>query len=184
MIDFNLRKAARSAGGAGTSSFRLPMVLMRGAPSWLKRCASALDCARQRSKRCSSAAMTPGCSRQRLNERSDTRPLRRIIGTPRSAHARMRLGHRSDSTNNARLGRQWSRKRPTNRGASSGMNWCTAPAGRRCSASAAEVTVPDVTSTAKSLARMRSMRGMTARISPTLAPCSQISGPGGRGRLA
>ena len=62
----------------------------------------------------------------------------------------MRLGHRSDSTNSARSGRQWSRKRVTNCGASSGTNWCRTPAGRRCSASAAEVTVPEVTSTAKS----------------------------------
>ena len=38
---------------------------------------------------------------------------------------------------------------PTNCGASSGTNWWTAPAGRRCSASAADVTVPDVMSTAK-----------------------------------
>ena len=34
------------------------------------------------------------------------------------------------------------------------------------------------------LARMRSISGMTASISPTLAPCTQISGPAGRGRLA
>ena len=33
-------------------------------------------------------------------------------------------------------------------------------------------------------ARSRSISGMTASISPTLAPCSQISGPAGRGRFA
>ena len=62
------------------------------------------------------------------------------------------------------------------------MNWCKAPSGSRCSASAADVTVPEVTSTAKSCARSRSISGTTASISPTLAPCTQISGPLGRGR--
>ncbi len=40
-----------STGGAGTSSFRLPVEEMRGAPSREKRCALAGDWARQRSKR-------------------------------------------------------------------------------------------------------------------------------------
>ena len=60
------------------------------------------------------------------------------------------------------------------------MNWCSAPGGSRFSASAAEVTVPVVASTQKPRARMRSINGMTAMSSPTLAPWIQISGPGGR----
>ena len=83
--------------------------------------------------------------RQRLNERSDSRPLTRISGMPRSALVRIRFGQRSDSANSARSGCQWSRKRRTKRGASSGTNWWMTPGGSRCSASLAEVTVPDVT---------------------------------------
>ena len=49
------------------------------------------------------------------------------------------------------------------------MNWCSTPGGKRCSASAADVTVPEVTRTAKFCARMRSISGTTASISPTLA---------------
>jgi len=52
------------------------------------------------------AAIAPGKSCQRRNERCDTRPLTSIIGVARSTHATMRLGHKSDSTNSARSGRQ------------------------------------------------------------------------------
>ena len=55
-------------------------------------------------------------------ERPESRPLMTIMGILRAAHEQMRLGHRSDSTNRARPGRQWSRKRCTKRGASSGTN--------------------------------------------------------------
>ena len=106
MIGRSLHKVGSSTGGAGTSSLRLPTLLMRGAPSCAKRSASALDCAKHRSKRSSKAAIAPGKSRQRRNERCDTRPLTSIIGIARSAHATMRLGHKSDSTNSARSGRQ------------------------------------------------------------------------------
>ena len=54
------------------------------------------------------------------------------------------------------------------------------PGGSRCSASPPEVTVPEVTSTLTSRARMRSISGSTLINSPMLAPCSQTSGPGGR----
>ena len=40
--------------------------------------------------------------------------------------------------------------------------------------------MPVVTSTSISRARMRSISGRTLANSPTLAPCSQTSGPGGR----
>ena len=40
--------------------------------------------------------------------------------------------------------------------------------------------MPEVTSTLISRARMRSISGNTLINSPTLAPCSQTSGPGGR----
>ena len=46
----------------------------------------------------------------RIGERrgisGDIRPLIRTIGRRRAALSRMRLGHKSDSMNNARLGRQ------------------------------------------------------------------------------
>ena len=54
------------------------------------------------------------------------------------------------------------------------------PGASRRSASLAEVTVLEVISTAKPFARSRSTSGMSESISPTLAPCVQISGPGGR----
>ena len=57
------------------------------------------------------------------------------------------------------------------------------PGGKRCSASFAELTVPEVTSTLKPFAAMRSTRGLIAVSSPTLAPCTQTSGPGGRATL-
>src|SRR5260370_156639 len=54
------------------------------------------------------------------------------------------------------------------------------PGASRRSASFAEVTVLEVISTAKSFARSRSTSGRSESISPTLAPCLQISRPGGR----
>ena len=59
-------------------------------------------------------------------------------------------------------------------------NWCIAPLGKRCSARLAEVTVPDVHNTAQSFSRIRSMSGITASSSPTLAPWTHTSGPDGR----
>ena len=47
----------------------------------------------------------------------------------------------------------------------------------------ADVTVPVVINTVKPRARMRSTKGSTATNSPTLAPCTQTRGPGGRGAL-
>ena len=47
-----------------------------------------------------------GNMRQRLKERSDRRPLTRISGMSRSDISRIIAGHRSDSTNSARSGRQ------------------------------------------------------------------------------
>ena len=49
------------------------------------RSASAAECARHRSNRAEQRRDRPGNSRQRLNERSDSRPLTRIIGMLRSA---------------------------------------------------------------------------------------------------
>jgi hypothetical protein len=80
----------------------------------------------------------------------------------------------------ARSGCQWSKKRSTKRGVSRITNWWMAPLGKRCSARLAEVTVPDVHSTAKSFSQIRSMSGITASSSPTLAPWTHTSGPGGR----
>ena len=52
------------------------------------------------------AEMVPVILRQRWNERCDIRPLISTIGRRRAALDRIRLGHRSDSMNSARLGRQ------------------------------------------------------------------------------
>ena len=97
---------AGSAGGAGTSSFRLPVVTTLRLPSAEKRSASTCDCARQTSNRPSSAEMVPETRRQRGNERCDIRPLIRTIGSRRAALDRIRFGHRSDSMNSASDGRQ------------------------------------------------------------------------------
>ena len=97
---------AGSAGGAGTSSFRLPVVTTLRLPSAVKRSASTRDCARQTSNRPSSAEIVPETLRQRGNERCDIRPLISTIGSRRAALARIRLGHRSDSMNSASEGRQ------------------------------------------------------------------------------
>ena len=78
----------------------------RRLPSAANRSASTSDCARQMSKRPSSAEIVPAILRQRGNERCDMRPLIRTIGSRRAALDRIRLGHKSDSMNNARLGRQ------------------------------------------------------------------------------
>ena len=81
-----LRKVAASAGGGGTSSLRLPVELTRGAPS--SRIALRVDGRLREAKiepRRAARRSTPGTSRQRLNERSDTRPLTRIIGMRRCA---------------------------------------------------------------------------------------------------
>jgi hypothetical protein len=106
VTDIRRSSLAASAGGAGTSSFRFPVVMTLRLPSAAKRSASTCDWARQISNRPSSAEIVPLILRQRGNERCDIRPLIRTIGTRRAALDRMRLGHRSDSMNNARLGCQ------------------------------------------------------------------------------
>ena len=82
----------------------LPMTLRL--PSAVKRSASICDWARQTSNRPSNAAIVPLILRQRGNERCDIRPLIRTIGSRRAALDKIRLGHKSDSMNKARLGRQ------------------------------------------------------------------------------
>ena len=44
------------------------------------------------------------------------------------------------------------------------------------------VTVPEVHNTANPFSPMRSINGITESSSPTLAPCTHTSGPGGRAR--
>ena len=66
---------------------------------------------------------------------------------------------------------------------SSGVNWWMASGGRRAAARRAEVRVPVVSSTVAWPARA-SMTGRMDWVSPRLAACSQISRPGGRGRVA
>ena len=69
----SIASAAGSAGGAGTSSLRLPVVTTFDAPSSLKRAASDELPARQRSRRRSRSAIEFGRRRQRPNEFSDRR---------------------------------------------------------------------------------------------------------------
>ena len=75
------------------------------------------------------------------------RALTRASGMRRASLSSTRLGQISCSVKTARPGRQWSRNRPTNSGASSGTYWWIAPAGRRVAASRADVTVPVVNRT-------------------------------------
>ena len=82
VIAISRSSLAWSAGGAGTSSFRLPVVTTLGLPSVENLSASVSDCARQSSNRPSSAEMVPETRRQRGNERGDIRPLISTIGTP------------------------------------------------------------------------------------------------------
>jgi len=95
-----------SAGGAGTSSLRLPVVTTLGQPSAEKRSASVLDWARQISNLSSRAEIVPTTRRQRGKDRCDIRPLISTIGSRRAALDRIRFGHRSDSMNSASEGRQ------------------------------------------------------------------------------
>ena len=180
IASFSALSLSASVGGAGTSSFRLPVTTACGAPSCVKRFASRPDCARQSSKRPSSAFAVPWIARQRWNDRSETRPFTRISGIRRFALAMIRFGQISDSANNARSGCQRLRNCATKRGVSSGTNWWITSGGNRSRARLAEVTVPEVTRTPKPIARSRWTRGRTASNSPTLAPWTQISGPSGR----
>ena len=90
--------------------------------------------------------MKRGARRQRLNERSLIRPLIIASGRPARFVSTIMFGHSSDSATSAASGRQWSRKRRRKYGLSIGAYWCSAPAGRRRESSAADVTVPVVTS--------------------------------------
>src|SRR5262249_13023357 len=105
------RAQLRQLVGIGGGGARAPLEVFpgeegRGARSSRYRSACADDCARQRSKRRSSAPMVAGTRRQRLKDRSETRPLINTKGMPRSALVTIRFGQRSDSTKSARSGRQ------------------------------------------------------------------------------
>ena len=66
VIAISFSSLAGSAGGAGTSSLRLPVVMTLRAPSAAKRSASASDCARQ----------TSNCAEQRGNGVAGAAPAR------------------------------------------------------------------------------------------------------------
>ena len=106
VTDISRSSLAESAGGAGTSSFRFPVVTTLRLPSAAKRSASTFDWARQTSNLPSNAEIVPLIRLQRGNERCDIRPLISTIGSRRAALDRIRLGHRSDSMNSASEGRQ------------------------------------------------------------------------------
>lgn len=101
-------------------------------------------------------------------------PLRRVSVSS--------VGQNSDSTQIAKLGRQWLRKRRTAPGESIGTYWCTAPAGRRSSRIAAAVRVTVVKSTELAGERCTSAltKGRTEVASPTLAAWNQTRWPTGR----
>ena len=95
--DISRSSLSGSAGGAGTSSLRLPVATTLRQPSAAKRSASVCDCARQRSKRLQQRRDRAGTWRQRGNERSDIRPLTRTIGS-RARGARSGSGSATDRT--------------------------------------------------------------------------------------
>mmetsp|Transcript_20967 Transcript_20967/g.50040 ORF Transcript_20967/g.50040 Transcript_20967/m.50040 type:complete len:253 (+) Transcript_20967:1231-1989(+) len=67
------------------------------------------------------------CQRRKLL--FDIRALRSARATPRSRARQIRFGHSSDSTKTAASGLQWSRKRSTTQGTSSGANCSTVLSG-------------------------------------------------------
>ena len=97
---------AESAGGAGTSSLRLPVVTTLRLPSAAEALGIELRLREADIELPSSAEIVPLIRRQRGNERCDIRPLISTIGSRRAALDRIRLGHRSDSMNSASDGRQ------------------------------------------------------------------------------
>src|SRR5882757_3249949 len=70
---------AESAGGAGTSSFKFPVVMTLRLPSAVKRSASTCDWARQMSNRPSNAEIVPATLRQREKARDIARRIVRHI---------------------------------------------------------------------------------------------------------
>ncbi len=128
--------------------------------------------------------MKAGAFRQRKWERALIRAFTITSGTPARRASMIMFGQSSDSAISATSGRQCSKKRRMKRGASSGAYWCMPPGGRRWASRRADVTVPVVTKAKRPLRVRRSIRGSSDRASPTLAPCSQTTGPGGRARLA
>ncbi len=112
------------------------------------------------------------------------RALTSTCGMRRAPISRMVAGHISDSVKTARSGCQWSRKRRTARSRSSGTYWWKVARGNRSRTISAEVTVPVVMIERMPCSLMRSISGITAMDSPTLAAWNQTSGPAGRSALA
>ena len=116
-------------------------------------------------------------------DRSESLPFTRTWGTRRVPSSRMVIGQISDSAMIARSGFQWSRKRLTAGFRSSGTYWCSTLSPNFSRTRCAEVTVPVVKTTLMPKPAMRRTSGITAFDSPTLAACTQTSGPGGRATL-
>ena len=93
------------------------------------------------------------------------------------------FGQISPSANTAASGRQCWRKRSTAPGPSTGAIWWMTSAAPALAIMSADVSVCVVTSAWRSsrFLRRAEKTSSSRRDSPTLAPCSQSSGPGGRG---
>ena len=128
--------------------------------------------------------MKSGARFQRAKERALIRALTIASGAPARDASRIMFGHSSDSAISAESGRQWAKKRRMKQRRVERRELVHRAAGRRGASSRAEVTVPVVISASHPLWVSRSTSGNSDTASPTLAPCSQTSGPGGRGRPA
>ena len=151
------------------------------APSSRKRCGD-LFVLRQHAcrKPTSSAAARLRRAPQPAAERAEMRALTSASRTPRAARRRIRLGHRSDSTNRPGVRLpviQEARHRAAACPAARIDGW--RPSGSRwpiiCGAGDGAAGHQHAWHPASSF----SIRGRAARLSPTLAPCTQISRPGG-----
>ena len=149
------------------------------------------SCASSMSKQPNRARAEFFARRQNLKDFSESRPLMRVAGILRRRISSNRFGHNSLSTNIANCGDQWSRKRFTQSGRSSGKYWCVSRSisGKLACfnwpTSVAEVRVPVVMRICVSgrAAKKSASKGKAERVSPTDAACSQTRFPAGRGAM-
>ena len=171
----NSFRADASALRGGASSFRLPTDTMSFSPNSCQRCAVMSSCASSMSKQPNRARAEFFARRQNLKDFSESRPLMRVAGILRRRISSNRFGHNSLSTNIANCGDQWSRKRFTQSGRSSGKYWCVSRSisGKLACfnwpTSVAEVRVPVVMRICVSgrAAKKSASKGKAERVSPT-----------------
>ena len=182
MASCTASRSAAVAGNGAAAVLRLPDTVTLAAPRSRSRAAMVSSCASTSEKLDSSRWARPRARCQPVCESAEMRALSSTMGMPRAAVSSSRFGHNSDSTQIARLGCQYLRKRRTQAGRSTGTNWCRARFGRRSPIRLADVTVP-VVIRILSVGRSRVSRPISTRTdcaSPMLAAWSHSSGPSGR----